>query len=447
MAGPGISGVKAAFDITQGEKRLRQGDRALDQADRQLGQTDQRLDLRRKEFEESVKAATGLSYKEVVDTQRQELDSDFANIANFAKTVHEEDPAGQEKLQRFKTALAAKARVLSEQLASQVPDGLQGVAPNFAREYETRLNSIVTGGRAAAAEGAAAGTAGNVELETRLGRAPTATEIKADVNVPLSPQELAAQGDLTVEALTDRGFSPDQARARAFGIDQQDDFVFMSQAELQANGFPGDAIVQQNAKDGSVNVISEGTESGVGALEPEKRLKVEQDMRRDFNKASADFDDSQRSNTVMKQLAKDGTGASDVALVFSFFKVIDPQSTVREGEFATAASTAGLPARIVTQFAKLDSGEILPQTLREELVASAGRFFVQREGEQKAKEQFYIGLADRAGVNAGNVVRSRVKGADKFSTMDVPALKELDLSTLSEAERAQVDKRFKELGF
>lgn len=61
--GSAIGGVRAAFDITQNEQRLKQDSRALDQAD-------QRLDLRRKEFEQSQEAATGLKLKDrVADTK------------------------------------------------------------------------------------------------------------------------------------------------------------------------------------------------------------------------------------------------------------------------------------------------------------------------------------------------------------------------------------------
>ena len=48
--------------------------------------------------------------------------------------------------------------------------------------------------------------------------------------------------------------------------------------------------------------------------------------------------------------AKDAppSGASDIALLYGYMKVLDPGSTVREGEFATASNAGGIPDKIVT---------------------------------------------------------------------------------------------------
>ncbi len=50
------------------------------------------------------------------------------------------------------------------------------------------------------------------------------------------------------------------------------------------------------------------------------------------------------------------SGQGDLAIVYGYMKMLDPTSVVREGEFATAEATAGLPAWIVSQYNKLLDG-------------------------------------------------------------------------------------------
>lgn len=54
----------------------------------------------------------------------------------------------------------------------------------------------------------------------------------------------------------------------------------------------------------------------------------------------------------------------DIALIFQFMKSIDPASTVREGEFATAQNTGGLPDRIFNQYNRILEGDTLTDEQR-----------------------------------------------------------------------------------
>ena len=56
-------------------------------------------------------------------------------------------------------------------------------------------------------------------------------------------------------------------------------------------------------------------------------------------------------------LKKLGTGAASIAAVFKFMKANDPGSTVREGEFATAESSSGVPEAVRNFYNKLITGE------------------------------------------------------------------------------------------
>jgi hypothetical protein len=58
------------------------------------------------------------------------------------------------------------------------------------------------------------------------------------------------------------------------------------------------------------------------------------------------------------------SAAGDLAGVFSFMKILDPNSVVREGEFANAARAAGMSDRAVNIFRKVDKGTILTPSQR-----------------------------------------------------------------------------------
>jgi hypothetical protein len=96
--------------------------------------------------------------------------------------------------------------------------------------------------------------------------------------------------------------------------------------------------------------------------------------------------------------------AGDISLVYNFMRINDPGSTVREGEFATAQNAAGIPDQIRNAYNRALTGERLSPGQRSQFVNQAGRLFqAQLESQKKFDEQFG-GLADRYGVERGEVV-------------------------------------------
>ena len=51
--------------------------------------------------------------------------------------------------------------------------------------------------------------------------------------------------------------------------------------------------------------------------------------------------------------------ASDMALIFGFMKLLDPTSTVREGEYATVQNATGIPGRVTNAYNNAIDGLIL----------------------------------------------------------------------------------------
>lgn len=66
-----------------------------------------------------------------------------------------------------------------------------------------------------------------------------------------------------------------------------------------------------------------------------------------------------------------GRGVYDMTLIFNYMKMIDPGSTVREGEYATAEQTRGLDDAIVTLWDKIMDGTKLSLKQRRHFLKSA----------------------------------------------------------------------------
>ena len=123
-------------------------------------------------------------------------------------------------------------------------------------------------------------------------------------------------------------------------------------------------------------------------------------LRREFTarpevvKASA----SAAEYETLQTLANNPPSAGgDLALVYSFMKTMDPGSVVKEGEFKAAANAAGLSDRIVTSFGKVDNGEILSPSQRQDLASQARVMRDNNRRRAEAVAKAYGDLATRAG--------------------------------------------------
>jgi hypothetical protein len=96
--------------------------------------------------------------------------------------------------------------------------------------------------------------------------------------------------------------------------------------------------------------------------------------------------------------------ANDIALVFSYMKMLDPTSVVREGEQATAQNAGGIPERVRAQWNRLQSGEQFTDGLRRDFYQSARDLYERKNADYQRDLGFYRELAGRNGLNPDNVV-------------------------------------------
>jgi hypothetical protein len=135
-----------------------------------------------------------------------------------------------------------------------------------------------------------------------------------------------------------------------------------------------------------------------------EKFNKAKDLRREFTKSSQDFIKVQDAFGRVQASAKDPSAAGDLALIFNYMKVLDPGSTVREGEFASAQNSGSVPDIIRAKYNKVRWGERLSSVIRDDFVNRAGSLYKEQlRGYEQTKGK-YKELSESYGLKPERVV-------------------------------------------
>lgn len=98
-------------------------------------------------------------------------------------------------------------------------------------------------------------------------------------------------------------------------------------------------------------------------------------------------------------LTSKGTPMANIGAVFSYMKILDPGSTVREGEAASAQNAAGVPDRIRNYYNQLISGQGLSEAQRKDMADVARSIYNQRVLGYNDLANTYRGLISELGAD------------------------------------------------
>jgi hypothetical protein len=88
-------------------------------------------------------------------------------------------------------------------------------------------------------------------------------------------------------------------------------------------------------------------------------------------------------------------------------KMLDPGSVVREGEFATAAKAAGLGETMIAAMKKVDNGDILTASMRQDFVDRSWKLYSEAARGFDTTSSEYVDLSKMyQGVDPSKVVTS-----------------------------------------
>lgn len=161
---------------------------------------------------------------------------------------------------------------------------------------------------------------------------------------------------------------------------------------------------------GSKKVMPPGwrpTDLGKSQVKPNlspEAFKNADKLRDEFTKQSGTFVDVRDAYRRVQASGENPSAAGDLALIFNYMKILDPGSTVREGEFATAQNAASIPERIRAMYNKVARGERLSDEQRKDFVSRAGKLFGRQEQAHKQLRSEYDRLARAFNIEPSHVI-------------------------------------------
>jgi len=362
----------------------------------------------------------------VFDRQRGQALSQYAQnmpsdpIAQITGLM-QQDPAGAEKyipaLIQAKQEQVKNASILARQKSIQeYINSLSGGGTNpmpSTVPVTTSQDPMEQFRQAQAQQQAITGVSPAQNAQDALNVAPVATN--APMTTPLSRYQQAELGALRANP-TEEQLNKYLASLKE---DEKSFTPYSEQAKLNADiqhGF----ITPEEAK-------SKG-------LSPDE-VKLENAIRQEFEGLGTvkEFRTVDTAYTRVKQSVKDPSAAGDVALVFNFMKMLDPGSTVREGEFATAQNSAGVPDIVKNQWNKLLSGERLAPAQRTDFSNRATMLHQGAQEGYNATAQRYQDLAKEYGMKPERI--SKMVDISKTNTK-TPAVDPETLKYMTPEERA-----------
>lgn len=211
----------------------------------------------------------------------------------------------------------------------------------------------------------------------------------------LRQQQLGLEGkrvDLQRQQV-EAGFAAQQAKSAA--------------AQRQQETIAG-LLADQN-KDPRIAAIPGLAEKVLTPIEPAK-LSDKSGIRKEFTKLSEPFVDVRDSYKRVLSSAENPSPAGDIALIFNYMKMLDPQSVVREGEFATAANAGGINERVRNFYNRVVNGERLTADQRQDFLGQAGGLATEQLESQRALEDEFRRISSRQGIDPEDVIVDFTKG-------------------------------------
>jgi hypothetical protein len=139
-------------------------------------------------------------------------------------------------------------------------------------------------------------------------------------------------------------------------------------------------------------------------LQKQGRLQADQLMTK-FEQASQPFITQRDAYGRIQASVSDPSPAGDLSLIFNYLKVLDPGSTVREGEYANVKNAGGIPDKIRNMYNRVMSGEALNQNQRNDFVNRANKLFKSAEAQQKKTTEEFSRLGKRNGIDPKVFIR------------------------------------------
>lgn len=290
---------------------------------------------------------------------------------------------------------------------SGAPGALAGGAPGTGGGVAARTGGVDVAGPGAPASGGAVAPAA-AGLPPLLPSGLTADQ-EAQVNVRLSGRnpDINAIGD-DVRAMQARNIqvrhqaAEDARQATNDAYQRQKDAAAEAERQRKAaqEGVPpGYRMVNGKAERIPGLPVDENV-----SKQDNQKFQQENTLRDEFGKLTSDFRTVQTSYENIRSAAKAKDGAGDMSLLYSYVKLLDPTSVVRESEFGAAAASGSFGERVQGAAERILSGARMPDSLRDSFIREAGNLYGNQLRAHNSIADQYEALAKRNGLDPEKVV-------------------------------------------
>ena len=127
-------------------------------------------------------------------------------------------------------------------------------------------------------------------------------------------------------------------------------------------------------------------------------------LRDEFQTLTKDFRVVQTAYENIVKAGDSKTGPGDMAMLYAFLHMIDPQTGIKESEYGGAAAAGSLRDRINGALSRVTTGERLSDSLRDSFLHEADSLYSTQLASHNSYADQYTSLAESLGVNPKHVV-------------------------------------------
>lgn len=139
--------------------------------------------------------------------------------------------------------------------------------------------------------------------------------------------------------------------------------------------------------------------------EIEKAAKSQENvLRKEFSGLSKEYRKVIKQKDKLLRSLQRETAAGDLSAIFSYMKILDPESVVREGEQATAKNAAGISDRVRNLYNAALEGVKLTPKQRIDFGETAQQLMIPYIDEYRGLTERYEGIAKRQNLNPLNIL-------------------------------------------
>jgi len=146
-----------------------------------------------------------------------------------------------------------------------------------------------------------------------------------------------------------------------------------------------------------------------------KAFANEKDLRTEFSAQVKPYTELAQAFRKVEAAATNPSAAGDISLVYGYMKILDPGSTVMQGEQATAQNAGSVPDSIRAMYNKALTGESLAPTIRQDFYAQARNIIESQRELSGDLINRYTSVAREYKLNPNQIVY------DPFKRIKTPA--------------------------